>query len=457
MPTSLLWLRRDLRLHDLPALCAAHEAAEGGRVLPVFVLDPALMSGSAVRTHCLLSALESAQASYDGAIVLRTGKPTEVLPALVQEAGASSVHMSAESTPYGRSRDQRVRDALPQGVPLVATGSSYAVGPGTIRNGSGDPYKVFTPFSRAWRDHGWPDPASVPGDLRFHRQVDSEDLPALPSLPAGMQLPAVSEEAAWDRWQAFAEEAVVDYQNERDRPDHDGTSQLSVHLKYGTIHPRTLLADLAAKRSDGAHTFVTELAWREFYADVLWHNPDSAWTDLRPQLSSMAYDDPSSDDRVAEMVQAWREGRTGYPFVDAGMRQLLAQGWMHNRVRMVTASFLCKHLHVWWPHGARHFMRYLRDGDIASNNHGWQWVAGTGTDASPYFRIFNPTTQGQRFDPDGDYVRRFVPELRHLAGKAVHEPWTASNGFDQGYPEPIVEHKAARSEALARYERARAS
>jgi deoxyribodipyrimidine photo-lyase len=455
MPTVMLWLRRDLRLHDLPALGAAADAADGGRVLPVFVLDPELLQTSAVRTHCLLSALESAQRAYDGAIVVRSGQAHEVIPALARECGAVSVHMSAESTPYGRARDERVRHALGSEVPLVATGSAYAVGPGTIRNGSGGPYQVFTPFSKAWRDHGWPDPAQPPSDLRWYRQTESESMPERPELDPDLELPDVGEQAALDRWHDFLEGAVADYDAERDRPDHDGTSQLSVQLKYGTIHPRTLLADLAGRRGKGAYGFTTEIAWREFYADVLWHNPSSAWHDLKDQLSAMSYDDPDSDDDVAESVQAWREGRTGYPFVDAGMRQLRTEGWMHNRVRMVTASFLCKHLHVWWPHGARHFMRHLRDGDIASNNHGWQWVAGTGTDAAPYFRIFNPTTQGQRFDPSGDYVRRYVPELRHLSGKSVHEPWKADDGYDHDYPRPIVDHKQARQEALARYEQAR--
>ncbi|HKJ11551.1 MAG TPA: deoxyribodipyrimidine photo-lyase [Ornithinimicrobium sp.] len=454
MPTAMLWLRRDLRLHDLPALTAAWKAADGGRVLPVFVLDPDLLEQSDVRTHCLLSALEEAQQAYEGAIVLRRGKPAEVLPTLVQESGAQSVHISAESTPYGRRRDEQVSDALGQ-VPLVATGSAYAVGPGTIFNGSGEPYKVFTPFSNAWRDHGWPDPAQPPSDVRWHRQVSSEPMPGKPELVDGVELPAVGEQAALERWHDFLDGGVGEYDDERDRPDHDGTSQLSVQLKYGTIHPRTLLADLKGRRGKGVYGFATEIAWREFYADVLWHNPSSAWQDLKPQLSAMVYDDPDTDDQVAQMVQAWREGRTGYPFVDAGMRQLLAEGWMHNRVRMVTASFLCKHLHVWWPHGARHFLRHLRDGDIASNNHGWQWVAGTGTDAAPYFRIFNPTTQGQRFDPSGDYVRRYVPELRHLSGKSVHEPWKADDGYEHGYPERVVDHKEARSEALARYEQSR--
>ncbi|MGB5952608.1 MAG: deoxyribodipyrimidine photo-lyase [Ornithinimicrobium sp.] len=454
MSTSVLWLRRDLRIEDLPALGAAAEAASGGAVLPIFVLDPQLLGASDVRTWCLISALNAAQQSYDGAIIYRHGDPREVIPAVVAEVGANSVHISAESTPYGRRRDEQVREALPEGVPLVATGSSYAIGPGTIRNGSGDPYKVFTPFSKAWRAHGWPDPAPVP-DVRWRRTIDSEDLPATPEFAVELRLPEVGEGAAHALWDSFADD-VADYADERDRPDHNGTSQLSVHLKYGTIHPRTLLADLASRRSKGAFTFTSELAWREFYADVLWHNPASAWSDLRGQLSSMPYDDPDTDEGVAALVQAWREGKTGYPFVDAGMRQLLAEGWMHNRLRMVTASFLCKHLHVWWVHGARHFMRHLRDGDLASNNHGWQWVAGTGTDAAPYFRIFNPTTQGQRFDPQGDYVRTYVPELRHIAGKAVHEPGQVEDGLAHGYPEPIVEHKGARGEALSRYEQARA-
>ena len=212
------------------------------------------------------------------------------------------------------------------------------------------------------------------------------------------------------------------------------------------LHPRTLLADLAGQRGKGVTTYENELAWREFYADVLWHTPRSAWHDLRPGLAGMRYDEP------ADAIEAWKAGRTGYPIVDAGMRQLLAQGWMHNRLRMVTASFLTKDLHVWWGVGARHFLEHLVDGDIASNNHGWQWVAGTGTDASPYVRVFNPVTQGLRFDPDGDYVRRWVPELAHLPGASAHEPWDAADGYAHGYPERIIDHAAERLEALARLE-----
>ncbi len=287
-------------------------------------------------------------------------------------------------------------------------------GPGLVVNGSGDPYKVFTPFSKAWRAHGWPDPAPTPRELPLrHARNDADATAAVraalaaPDLP---ELPPAGEEAALARWREFRDGALTGYSDDRNRPDLDGTSRLSPYLKLGVVHPRTLLADLAGERGTGAHTYENELAWREFYADVLWHQPRTAWSDLRPEMSRMRYDEPE------DAIEAWKAGRTGYPIVDAGMRQLLAQGWMHNRVRMITGSFLTKDLHVWWPVGARHFLDHLVDGDIASNNHGWQWVAGTGTDASPYFRVFNPVTQGLRFDPDGAYVRRWVPELAHLAG-----------------------------------------
>ena len=224
-----------------------------------------------------------------------------------------------------------------------------------------------------------------------------------------------------------------------------GTSRLSPYLHLGVIHPRTLLADLSSRRGESARRYRLELGWREFYADVLWADPTSAWSDLN--ALGVDYDDPG------EEFDAWQEGRTGFPIVDAGMRQLNESGWMHNRVRMITASFLTKDLHVWWPHGARYFLDRLLDGDVASNNHGWQWVAGTGTDASPYFRIFNPVTQGLRFDPSGDYVRRWVPELTDLPGKQAHEPW--KHGGAPGYPDPIVDHADERAEALRRYDAAR--
>ena len=446
---SIMWFRRDLRLSDHPALLAACEAAP--TVLPVFVLDPALVARGTPRTRRLFASLAALSGQLRGALVVRRGDPARLIPQLAKEVGARQVHVSRETTPFGRRRDETVADALAADHrELVATGTPYAVGPGRIVNQSGSPYQVFTPFSRAWHQHGWPPPASRPSRIRWHRDdVRSE------ALPSARSDTAAGEKAALARWSAFLESGLAAYGKERDRPDLDTTSRLSAALKYGEIHPRTMLADIAAHpqgRTPAAATFVSELAWREFYADVLWHHPDSAWQDLRPELARLPYDAGAETDRL---VEAWRDGRTGYPVVDAGMRQLREEGWMHNRVRMITASFLTKDLHVWWPIGARHFLDHLIDGDIASNNHGWQWVAGTGTDAAPYFRVFNPVTQGKKFDPHGDYVRRWVPELRHLEGAAVHEPWRAHNGYDDDYPHPVVDHDKERKEALRRYESAR--
>ena len=446
MPDTVLWLRRDLRLADHPALHGAAEAAAGGRVLPLFVVDPRLWRPAGdPRRAWLVRSLTLLNARMDGALVVRTGDPARVLPDIVRETGAASVHVTADAGPYGRERDVALEQAL--GVPLVRTGTPYAVGPGRITKPDGSPYQVFTPFFRAWRDHGWPRPAGPPpSGLRWRHGVDSAGLPDEPDL-GDLRLPDVGEEAALERWRAFRETALAAYDTDRNLPARDGTSQLSAHLKYGEIHPRTLLADLAQHRSKGADTFRSELAWRDFYADVLWHEPRSAREYLRPQYAKLAYEEPGP------LFEAWCDGRTGFPFVDAGMRQLRAEGWVHNRVRMVVASFLVKDLHVEWQHGARFFLRWLRDGDLASNNHGWQWVAGSGTDAAPFFRVFNPVTQGTKFDPDGEYVRRYVPELRHLAGAAAHEPWTVLDGYAHGYPQRIVDHAAERREALDRFAR----
>ncbi|HQR27551.1 MAG TPA: deoxyribodipyrimidine photo-lyase, partial [Nocardioides sp.] len=347
-------------------------------------------------------------------------------------------------------RDARVGRALgSRGRALVPHGTPYAVSPGRVRTAAGAPYQVFTPFSRAWRAHGWPAPAPEV-ETRWVHGVPGEPLPTAAAFDSG----PVGEDAALRRWEEFRDHDLAQYAEARDRPDLDATSRLSVPLKYGEIHPRTLLADLAASPPAGEHAdasvdrFVAELCWREFYADVLWHRPDAAWRDLRTDLAALAYD---SGPEVDALVESWRRGSTGFPLVDAGMRHLLAEGWMPNRVRMVAASFLVKDLHVWWPVGARHFLDHLLDGDLASNSGGWQWTAGTGTDAAPYFRVFNPVSQGLRFDPHGDYVRRWVPELRHLPGPAAHRPWEHPEGLSRGYPPPAVDHAAERADALARY------
>jgi deoxyribodipyrimidine photo-lyase len=439
-----MWFRRDLRLADHPALAAA---AADGEVVGLFVVDPRLWDGAGpARRAWVAASVRALQEATDGALVVRVGDPAVVVPDVAGSAGAATVHVTAETTPSGRARDARVAAALAErGMAGQPDGTPYAVAPGSVRSGQGTAYQVFTPFARAWRQHGWHDPLPVPRVAwrGLRNDTDATERLAAASKDAPPGMPEAGERAAHARWRVFLGSGLGEYAEGRDLPARDLTSRMSPYLKVGAVHPRQLLADLADARGEGADRFVTELAWREFYADVLWHRPESAWHDLRPL--AIPYDDPG------DAFHAWRTGHTGYPLVDAGMRQLLQEGWMHNRVRMITASFLTKDLHAWWPAGARHFLDHLVDGDLASNNHGWQWVAGTGTDAAPYFRVFNPVSQGKKFDPDGSYVRCWVPELAHLDGAAAHEPWRHADGYDHGYPTRIVDHAAERQVALARY------
>ncbi len=444
---TVMWFRRDLRLADNPALLDAC-AADG--VLPLFVLDPALWgpAGAARRAYlgASLRALDASLRERGGRLSVVRGDPVDQVVAVAREVGASRVHVAADFGPYGSRRDVEVEEALvAEGVELARTGSPYAVSPGRVLTGAGQPYKVFTPFSKAWSEHGWRAPVAAPTEANW-LEVDGVPIPDSPT-PDQVTLPDAGEAAALRRWREYVDDDLDGYAELRDRPDLDRTSHMSVHLKWGEIHPRTMLADLALQRGDGAATYRKELAWREFYADVLATLPRTAREYLRPEFARMEYEKPGP------LFDAWREGRTGFPVVDAGMRQLLATGWMHNRLRMVVASFLVKDLHIEWQHGARHFMQHLVDADLASNQHGWQWVAGSGTDASPFFRVFNPTTQGQRFDPDGAYVRRWVPELRDVDARYVHEPVRDPAGLPDGYPHPVVDHAEERREALDRLER----
>jgi len=414
--TAVMWFRRDLRLSDNPALLDALAAGDG-QVAGLFVLDPLLWNQAGTpRRDRLVASLRSLSDSLGGRLVVRRGDPVTVVPALAAEVGATSVHISADYGPYGRRRDLAVEQALE--CPLVATGSPYAVAPGRVLTQQGSSYQVFTPYFRAWLEHGWRQPVDAPDRVDWV-ELAGDELPASPVV--------AGEGTSRAQWEQYLDE-VAEYGEVRDRPDLDATSRMSVPLKYGEIHPRTMLADLARKRSAGAEGYRRELAWREFCADLLARHPEAAWKPIRAEFERMEYDEPGAG------FDAWCGGMTGYPIVDAGMRQLAETGFMHNRVRMVVASFLVKDLHVHWKFGARWFMRHLVDGDLASNSLNWQWVAGCGADASPYFRIFNPSTQAKKFDPAGDYVRRWIPELGSPA-----------------YPEPIVDHAEARLEALRRY------
>ena len=409
-----MWFRRDLRLADLTALQAA--AAEGRRVVPLFVVDPAFERSGHPRRAFMADCLRALDESMGGSLVYRHGDPAQVVPALAAEVGALDVFVTRDYGPYGRARDAAVGAALGRaGARLHGIGTPYAVPPGDVNKADGTAYAVFTPFSKMWRAHGWGAPSGTTDVEWFGApDVPCDGPPARPATNA--VLPAAGERAAHRRWDEFLP-AVGDYRDVRNLPASDGTSRLSAALRWGLLHPRQLLADLLPQ--PGHDTFASELAWREFYADVLFRRPDSASSNLNARMAAMVVD---TDAAAHERFRRWAAGTTGYPIVDAGMRQLAASGWMHNRVRMLVASFLVKDLHLPWQWGARHFMRHLVDGDLASNSHGWQWTAGTGTDAAPYFRIFNPTTQALRFDPDGDYVRTWVPELAGIAGGAVHEP-----------------------------------
>jgi deoxyribodipyrimidine photo-lyase len=265
----------------------------------------------------------------------------------------------------------------------------------------------------------------------------------------GLELQSAGEVAALNRFKDFMKRAADDYGDARNIPGVEGTSRMSPHLRWGEIHPRTILAALGQKK--GHEVYRKEIAWREFYADVLHNNPHTSRDYYDIKFKKMRYEKPG------KKFTAWCEGKTGYPFVDAAMRQLVSEGWMHNRTRMVVASFLVKDLHIEWQHGANFFMKYLIDNDVASNSHGWQWTAGCGTDASPYYRVFNPIEQGRRFDPEGVYIKRYIPELAHLSGDDIHEPWSVIGGLDNGYPEPIVDHAKERLDSLARLEEIKAA
>jgi deoxyribodipyrimidine photo-lyase len=440
---AVLWFRRDLRLADLPALLAAADAGDGD-VLACYVLDPRLQNSSgARRLQYLYDALRELRDGLDGRLLVTRGDPRTLIPAVARAVGATSVHVSEDHTPFGRRRDEQVRAALGE-AELVATGSPYLVSPGQVTKGDGTPYKVFSPFYAAWRHRGWRAPAE--SNSSSARWIDPGDVPGLPGtadLPdagVALEVPA-GERAAIRQWQQFVGDGLDGYDDDRNRPDLAATSRMSAHLKFGTVHPRTMAADLGS--GTGAQAYLRELAFRDFYASVLREWPHSVWWNWNRSFDKIEVDEGHDAEKAFE---AWKAGRTGFPIVDAGMRQLAATGFMHNRVRMIVASFLVKDLHLPWQWGARWFLDQLVDGDMANNQHGWQWAAGCGTDAAPYFRVFNPMTQGKKFDPSGAYVRRWVPELAEVDD--VHK---LDGDRPAGYPEPIVDHAQERTEALRRY------
>jgi|SRR5579859_692807 len=468
-PPVIVWLRQDLRLGDQPALAAAVET--GHPVLPVYVLDEgdhALSPGGASRwwLHHSLAALARDLERRGGTLVLRRGRePGRVIEALAREIGAVGVHWGRRYDAGEVAVDKAVKARLADaGITAKSFNTSLLFEPWTTLNKSGRPYQVFTQFWRTCRSGSEPSaplpaPARVPAPAELPASDRLADWALLPTRPDWAkdfhQVWQPGEVGAAAQLDRFLDGALRGYRAERDRPDRDGTSRLSPHLRFGEISPRqtwhALHHHLATARQPpdaDAETFLAELAWREFSYSLLYYNAELARAPLKPQFAHF----PWRPDEAA--LRAWQQGRTGYPIVDAGMRQLWATGWMHNRVRMITASFLIKHLLQPWQAGERWFWDTLVDADPANNAASWQWVAGSGADAVPYFRIFNPVLQGRKFDPNGAYVRRWVPELAALDGDAIHEPWK-SDHFQSGkvgaYPPPIIELAAARDRALAAF------
>ena len=451
--TTVVWFRRDLRLHDHPAL--DHAIASGDRIVPLFVVDEWLLGGrwpAANRLWFLagsVEALGAVLAERGAGLAIVRGAPADAVLRVARAVGARRVVASRDHTPYGRARDERVRAALEAaGIEWAAGRGLYIHEPEAVRTADGGRYAVFSPFHRAWRA------LEVRDVLPAPRRIPAADLPPelrggdvrsllgdpRPTADPGLLLEP-GEMAARRRLDAWAGSAALrDYDEGRDRLDRNGTSRLSQDLRWGLLSAVEVLARCDG-RGAGPVRFRTEIAWRDFYAHLLAAEPRVARESFRRELDGLW-----TEAADGEPADAWREGRTGYPVVDAAMRQLRASGWMHNRARMIVASFLTKHLGVDWRVGERHFMEHLVDGDVASNNGGWQWAASTGTDPQPWFRIFNPTLQGRRHDPSGAYIRRWVPELADEPAERIHEP-----GARNGYPAPIVDHASARARARAAY------
>jgi deoxyribodipyrimidine photo-lyase len=440
---SIWWIRRDLRLADNPAL---HAALQSGWVIPVFILDPIFEKHSARRKFFLyegLHALDKQLRERKSYLVVRRGKPIEILRKLIQETDALRIFAEEDYTPYARKRDSEISNEL-----LLELFAGQTVHhPEFVKKKDGKPYTIYTPYSKTWKSllaeiNLLPAPKSI----NTPTDIFSEPLPEYqpnPLFPAG-------EVEAQRRLTQFTNLPITNYHEFRDRMDLDGTSSLSPYLRFGMVGLRQAVhaarnVQLVTRNSQGAEIWLNELIWREFYIQILYHFPQVSRGAFNPAFANIEWCNDESD------FAAWKEGRTGMPIVDAAMRQLKETGGMHNRARMIVASFLVKDLLIDWRWGESWFMENLLDGDLAANNGGWQWTAGTGTDAAPYFRIFNPILQSTKFDPNGDYIRKWIPELRGLIAKDIHAPWEKGIKIE-GYPEkPIVEHSIVKERTMQAY------
>ncbi len=472
---ALVWFRRDLRDDDHAALAQALSHAR--QVFCAFVFDREILDALCTRAdrrvefiHGSARALDLALRARGGGLIVRHALARDAIPALARELGVEAVYANRDYEPAAIARDAAIEAALAaRGITFVLCKDQVIFERDEILSQAGTPFSVFTPYKRAWLRSLTPEHVAARstdrGSGRLRPAPAAAAIATLADLGfAPTDLAALGIQpgmAGAQRLFADFERRVDHYHEARDYPARKGPSYLSVHLRFGTISVRTLVAfahirSLAAD-GEGAATWLSELIWREFYAQILWHHPRVVDHAFKPEYDSLAF--PNDRERFA----AWREGRTGYPIVDAGMRQLAETGYMHNRLRMITASFLVKDLLVDWRHGERHFADLLLDYDLASNNGGWQWAASTGCDAQPYFRIFNPVTQSRRFDPEGEFIRRYVPEVAALDRTEIHDPWNVPPAIQKAkgavigrdYPPPIVDHAKARDEALALFRRSR--
>jgi deoxyribodipyrimidine photo-lyase len=471
-PLALLWFRRDLRLSGHPALTAA--SAGGMRVIPVYILDDETPGnwrmGGASRWWLAqsLRALDASLRDLGSRLILRRGRSCDMLQALAQETGAAAVYFTRGYEPFQRRLEDRLQETLAQrGVACRRFGGQLLAEPETLQSKRGEPFRVFTPFYKALVSGATPKPPlGVPREFHCPSSWPASDKleawalePSNPDWAAGLRAAWTAGEAAAQRRLAFFLETMADtYSARRELPGADGTSRLSPHLAFGEIGPRQIwhAAHSAAQAigKPGLYgAYLREVAWREFSYHLLFHFPELPEKAFKPEFGAV----PWRDDE--DGLRAWRKGQTGYPIVDAGMRQLWQTGWMHNRVRMIAASFLIKHLLIPWQTGEAWFWDTLVDADLANNAASWQWTAGSGADAAPYFRIFNPVLQGEKFDPNGAYVRTFCPELARLHASVIHQPWAADSAalkkagviLGETYPHPVVAHAAARSRALSAY------
>jgi deoxyribodipyrimidine photo-lyase len=447
--TAVVLFTRDLRVHDHAALHAA--VTEADRVVPLFVFDDAILGSRYAapnRVAGLLDALADLRGALrdrGGDLVLRRGDLVEEVRRVLEEVGADELHLGSDVSRYARRRQGALEGLGGElGVRVEAHPGTVLVDPADLAPSGGDHFRVFTPYWRRWVDQPFRTPVPAPDAVALPDGLEVGTLPRRVDLVDGEEAPErlrTGERAARERLDAWFDAGIDEYEDGRDRLAEDGTSRLSPHLHLGCLSVAEVASRVDRRRS-GHEAFLRQLCWREFNHQLLAANPDLPRQDLRSQGDRWREDE--------DALAAWQEGRTGYPVVDAGMRQLRREGWMHNRARLLTASFLTKHLYLDWRRGAWHFMDHLVDGDLADNFGQWQWVAGTGTDSRPN-RMFNPVTQGQRYDPDGTYVRRYVPELRDADPAVVHAPWEAADQLfgDLDYPPPIVDHAEARARFLS--------